>query len=91
MTALTSTWWSGAPYCTALHTSTLQCTLYSGSAWNPGFRRLCGINPDQHFYLHLDTQREFQHIDFTVTTVAAGVPYKFGLWITQVSESNNTI
>ena len=26
----------------------------------------------------------FQHVDFTITSVAANIPYKFGLWITQV-------
>ena len=26
----------------------------------------------------------FQHVDFTITSVAAKIPYKFGLWITQV-------
>ena len=57
----------------------------SGSIWNPGFHKLCGINPDQHFYIHLDTSSGFQHVDFTVTSVTAKIPYKFGLWITQVN------
>ena len=58
--------------------------MVSGSVWNPGFHKLCGINPDQHFYLHLDKSVGFQHIDFTITSVTPGVPYKFGLWISQV-------
>ena len=28
--------------------------IFSGSTWSTGFNRLCGINPDQHFYVHLD-------------------------------------
>ena len=28
--------------------------IFSGSTWSTGFNRLCGINPDQHFYIHLD-------------------------------------
>ena len=124
----------------------------SGSTWSTGFNRLCGINPDQHFYVHLDknvcsfsiffllqfffqisttmfimtkmfvscivpmffysarstlnntsvqvscdlfissqydlwvfdAQVGFQHVDFTITSVTKNVPYKFGLWITQV-------
>ena len=61
-----------------------QYLIVSGSVWNPGFHKLCGINPDQHFYLHLDKSLGFQHIDFTITSVTPGVPYKFGLWISQV-------
>ena len=61
-----------------------QYLVVSGSIWNPGFHKLCGINPDQHFYLHLDKSVGFQHIDFTITSVKPGVPYKFGLWISQV-------
>jgi hypothetical protein len=37
-----------------------------------GFHKLCGINPDQHFYLHLNKEMDFQHLDFTITSVAAG-------------------
>ena len=37
-----------------------QYLIVSGSVWNPGFHKLCGINPDQHFYLHLDKgQRKY--------------------------------
>ena len=72
----------------------------SGSTWTTGFNKLCGINPDQHFYIHLDKevsadrsasladsptlQVGFQHVDFTITSVTKNVPYKFGLWITQI-------
>jgi hypothetical protein len=38
-----------------------------------GFHKLCGINPDQHFYLHLNKEMDFQHLDFTITSVAAGI------------------
>ena len=30
------------------------------------------------------SQVGFQHVDFTITSVTGNVPYKFGLWITQV-------
>ena len=30
----------------------------------------------------------FQHVDFTITSVTKNVPYKFGLWITQVVKRN---
>ena len=59
--------------------------LLSGSIWNPGFHKICGINPDQHFYIHLDKSIGFQHIDFTITSVATSIPYKFGLWMTQIN------
>ena len=41
------------------------------------------------FYFQLDlwafdVQVGFQHVDFTITSVTKNVPYKFGLWITQV-------
>jgi len=62
-----------------------QYLIVSGAIWNPGFHKLCGINPDQHFYLHLDKGMGFQHVDFTITSVTPNVPYKFGLWITQVN------
>lgn len=69
----------------------------SGSTWSTGFNKLCGINPDQHFYIHLDKhvryvvihlftclQVGFQHVDFTITSLSKNIPYKFGLWITQI-------
>ena len=33
----------------------------------------------------LDKGVGFQHVDFTITSVAASIPYKFGLWITQIN------
>ena len=61
-----------------------QYLIISGSTWSTGFNKLCGINPDQHFYIHLDKHIGFQHVDFTITSVSTNVPYKFGLWITQI-------
>ena len=34
-----------------------QYLIVSGSTWSTGFQKVCGINPDQHFYLHLDKGR----------------------------------
>ena len=31
-----------------------QFLIVSGDVWKPGFEKICGVNPDQHFYLHLD-------------------------------------
>ena len=50
------------------------------------------INPEkasvqlssQVYPLAFDLQVGFQHVDFTITSVSKNVPYKFGLWITQV-------
>ena len=61
-----------------------QYLIVSGSTWSTGFNKLCGINPDQHFYIHLDKHIGFQHVDFTITSVTSNIPYKFGLWITQI-------
>lgn len=49
-----------------------QYMRMQGSMWDTGFRKLCGINPDQHFYIFLDQDMAFQHIDFTVTTIRGG-------------------
>ena len=35
-----------------------QYLIVSGSTWSTGFQKVCGINPDQHFYLHLDKGRQ---------------------------------
>jgi len=61
-----------------------QYLIVTGSIWPTGFHRLCGINADQHFYVHLNKESEFKHLDFTITSVSSGIPYKFGLWITQI-------
>lgn len=55
-----------------------QYLLVTGTIWPLGFKRLCGINPDQHFYVHLNDAGNFEHIDFAVTTVHSNRPYKFG-------------
>ena len=62
-----------------------QYLLVTGTIWPLGFQRLCGINPDQHFYVHLNDVGTFEHVDFAVTTVHSNKPYKFGLWLTQIS------
>lgn len=49
-----------------------QYLTVSGSIWNLGFTRLCGINPDQHFYVHLDKSVSFEHVDFALTTIEGG-------------------
>ena len=49
-----------------------QYLTVRGSFWKVGVNRLCGINPDQHFYLHLDKSMSFEHVDFSLTTLVAG-------------------
>ena len=43
-----------------------QYLLVTGSTWSTGFNKLCGINPDQHFYV-----REYitQHSDVVLSIV----------------------
>ena len=53
-------------------------TLISGSIWPTGFGRICGINPDQHFYVHIGKEEDFKHIDISITTVRINKSYKFG-------------
>ena len=60
----------------------------------------CGSNPEQRFRIcsdflwnpnaqvYLVYQVGFQHVDFTITSVTKNVPYKFGLWITQVAKGS---
>ena len=50
----------------------------SGSIWPTGFGRICGINPDQHFYVHIRKEENFKHIDISITTVRINKSYKFG-------------
>ena len=49
----------------------------SGSTWSTGFNRLCGINPDQHFYVHLDKNVGisflFKTLKFSSTKINASV------------------
>ena len=49
-----------------------------GSIWPTGFGRICGINPDQHFYVHISREENFKHIDISITTVRINKSYKFG-------------
>lgn len=73
-----------------------QFLIVGGDIWPTGLDKLCGINTDQHFYLHLDRERANQgiddeiNIDFTITTVNSK-PYKFGFWVTQVDCSSQPI
>eukprot|EP00094_Tigriopus_californicus_P007181 TCALIF_06913-PA protein Name:"Protein of unknown function" AED:0.20 eAED:0.20 QI:0/0.66/0.28/1/0.66/0.71/7/0/456 len=52
-----------------------QFLVVGGDIWPTGLDKLCGINTDQHFYLHLDRERANQgiddeiNVDFTITTV----------------------
>ena len=52
--------------------------IISGSIWPTGFGRICGINPDQHFYVHIRKEENFKHIDISITTVRINKSYKFG-------------
>ena len=67
-----------------------QYLLVSGTIWPMGFGRLCGINPDQHFYVHLSEFSHFEHVDFAITTVHSTKSYKFGIWITQIDCTENS-
>ena len=49
-----------------------------GSVWPTGFSRICGINPDQHFYVHINKEANFKHVDISITTVRINKSYKFG-------------
>ena len=51
---------------------------FLGSIWPTGFGRICGINPDQHFYVHVTEEENFKHIDVSITTVRINKSYKFG-------------
>ena len=31
-----------------------QFLVVGGDIWPTGFDKICGVNPDQHFYVHLD-------------------------------------
>ena len=59
-----------------------QYFAISGSIWPIGVNQICGINPDQHFYIHFNDgdprNPNSQQIDFHVTTTHSAKPYKFG-------------
>ena len=46
-----------------------QFMVVGGSIWPVGIDKVCGLNPDQHFYVHLDREVERINVDFTVTTI----------------------
>ena len=50
-----------------------QYLLVTGTIWPLGFKRLCGINPDQHFYVHLNDAGNFEHIDSTYNVIYANI------------------
>lgn len=45
-----------------------QYMVVGGDIWPTGLTRLCGVNSDQHFYVHIDKTEEEQNVDFTITT-----------------------
>ncbi len=47
-----------------------QSLQVGGAIWPIGFNSLCGINADQHFYLHVDNEAEVDTVDFTISTSA---------------------
>jgi hypothetical protein len=71
-----------------------QFLVVNGDVWPTGFSKICGVNPDQHFYIHLDKDNadlDQLMVDLTVTTTLNGKLYKFGFWITQAGLSNDQI
>ncbi len=55
----------------------------AGPIWPTGFTRLCGVNSDQHFYIHINPEAEGETVDLIINTVARN-RYKFGFWVTQI-------
>ena len=46
-----------------------------------GVKRFCGVNSDQHFYVHIDDkedEKSERKVEVAVTTVRANKAYKFG-------------
>ena len=35
-----------------------QFLVVGGDIWPTGFDKICGVNPDQHFYVHLDREKQ---------------------------------
>ena len=52
----------------------------AGNIWPLGVKRFCGVNSDQHFYVHIDKEDEKSErkVEVAVTTVRANKAYKFG-------------
>ena len=65
----------------------LSSIQVAGPIWPTGFTRICGLNSDQHFYLHINRESNFSPeedtVDIIINTVAE-LNYKFGFWITQI-------
>ncbi|CAL8114962.1 unnamed protein product [Orchesella dallaii] len=62
-----------------------QFFIVQGAIWPTGLPPLCGINNDQHFYLHLEPwYTNVSVVDFNLVTVVRGRPYRFGVWLTQI-------
>ena len=55
----------------------------AGPIWPTGFTRLCGINSDQHFYVHINPAAQGETVDLIINTVTR-TRYKFGFWVTQI-------
>ena len=68
-----------------------QYLTISGTIWPTGINRICGINTDQHFYVHFNDVENFEHMDFQITTAQTSKPYKFGIWITQINCAEKSI
>ena len=66
-----------------------QFMQVAGPIWPTGFSRLCGLNSDQHFYVHINREEEGETVDLIVNTVTQK-NYKFGFWITQIDCSVET-
>ncbi len=41
----------------------------AGPIWPTGFTRLCGVNSDQHFYVHINPEEQGDTIDIIINTV----------------------
>ncbi|XP_035714482.1 uncharacterized protein LOC118438397 [Folsomia candida] len=62
-----------------------QTLTVEGALWPTGLSPICGVNNDQHFYLHLEPWGgNTSLIDFKVVSVLKGKPYRFGIWLTQM-------
>ena len=35
-----------------------QFLVVGGDIWPTGFDKICGVNPDQHFYVHIDREKQ---------------------------------
>ena len=61
-----------------------QSLQVRGSIYPLGVPSFCGVNTDQHFYIETNSQGTSSYVEFSVNT-RVSLPYKWGLWITQIS------